>query len=358
MPTADVPGQRATIGDVAREARVSKGTVSLAYSGKRKISEPTRQRIFAAAERLQWAPSSPARALATRRSNALGIVLCRDPRILASDSFFPSFLAGVEQALNGRDMALILQVVSSPAAETRAYRNLGRGRVDGVILLDLERDDQRIPLVDRLGIPAVILGDYGPSDLPSVYADDRASVRALLDHLMALGHRRIAHVAGPDRYVHSIARREAFVEHLRASGLDHTLVRTGDFTAESGRGLTRALLSLPERPTAICYANDVMAMAGLTLAQQSGLVVPDDLSVTGFDDSELSAHLSPGLTTVSTDAFTRGVRSAESLLASIEGHPLGDLELDCNRLQLRASTGRCPPLADPISTAPHHHTAH
>lgn len=332
-----------TIDDVARLAGVTKGSVSLAYSGKRKISEATKERIFAAAAELDWTPSSSARALATKRSNTVGIVLFRDPKILASDAFFPSFLAGVEQSLSAHEMALVLQVVTSTDSELKAYKTLSRGRSDGVILLDVETVDPRIAWVRELTLPAVIVGYHGSqTPLDQVYSDDERSIHEVLDHLIGLGHTRIAHVAGPNRYIHSTARRSAFVQHLTACGLDGSRVYEADFTAESARSLTRRILGSPERPTAITYANDVMAIAGMSCAQHLGLRIPDDLSVTGFDDSELSAHLSPPLTTVSTDAFTRGVRAADSLVATLTGHPVGDLELDCNHLITRASTGRAP----------------
>lgn len=333
----------ATIDDVARLAGVTKGSVSLAYSGKRKISAATKDRIFAAAAELDWTPSSSARALATKRSHTIGIVLFRDPKILASDAFFPSFLAGVEQSLAAHEMALMLQVVMSEESELKAYKTLARGRSDGVILLDVETVDRRIAWMAELALPAVVVGYHGGhTPLDQVYADDERSMREVLDHLIGLGHTRIAHVAGPHRYIHSTARRTAFIRHLDACGLDSSQVYEADFTAESARSLTRRILRSPEPPTAITYANDVMAIAGMSCAQHLGRTIPDELSITGFDDSELSAHLSPPLTTVATDAFTRGVKAAESLVATLGGHPLGDLELDCNTLITRASTGRVP----------------
>ncbi|WP_151523713.1 LacI family DNA-binding transcriptional regulator [Serinicoccus kebangsaanensis] len=326
---------RPTIGDVASAAGVTKATVSHAFSGKRPISEATKARVIAAAEELNWVPSSPARALATRRANAIGIVLARDPEILASDTFFPAFIAGVESVLAPREVALVLQVARTRSGEERAYRAIAQGRADGVIVLDLHQDDWRVPLLQGLGTPAVLLGAYdGQSSFSCVRTDDAAPVHELIDHLLAHGHTRIAHVSGPMGYVHSRVRAQAYLERVG----DEELLRQGDFTARSGRDLTAELLQLPDRPSAIVYANDTMAIAGLSYARSLGLRVPDDLAVAGFDDDHLSAHLSPGLTSVSTDPHRRGEVAAEHLLHDIAGGTPRSVTLDCTRLRLRDST--------------------
>lgn len=326
---------RPTIDDVARAAGVTKATVSHAYSGKRPISATTKARVFAAARRLEWVPSSRARALAARRANAVGVVLSRDPAILASDAFFPAFISGVEAVLAAHEIALVLQVVTGRTAEERAYRAMASGRADGVIVLDLHRVDWRIPFLQRLRLPAVLLGAYD-ADTPfsTVRTDDATPVRDLVAHLRGLGHTRIAHVAGPLDYVHSHARADAYVESVGS----RELLREGDFTAGSGRALTADLLDLPDRPTAILYANDTMAIAGYSYARSRGLVVPDHLAVAGFDDDHLSAHLSPALTSVSSDPFRRGRVAAERLLADLAGEPPESVTVDCNELRLRAST--------------------
>lgn len=151
------------------------------------------------------------------------------------------------------------------------------------------------------------------------------------------GHTRIAHVAGPDHYVHGRIRREAFSAAMRARGLDHSLVIEGDFTASAGRDATAQLLKLPVPPTAILYANDMMAISGLSLARSRGLRVPEDLSISGYDDSELSAHLTPGLTTVSTGAAQRGELAVATLLAALAGEDPGAILADHTTVVPRGS---------------------
>lgn len=326
---------RPTIGDVAAAAGVTKATVSHAYSGKRPISAATKARVFAAAEQLQWVPSSSARALATKRANAIGIVLARDPDILASDTFFPAFIAGVESVLARHEVALVMQVVTSRTAEERAYRAMAHGRADGVIVLDLHREEWRVPFLEQLRLPTVLLGAYdGATSFSRVRTDDETPVRELVAHLRALGHRRIGHVAGPLGYVHSYARARTYLEETGT----RELLREGDFTAGSGRDLTAELLAVPDRPTAILYANDTMAIAGYSYARAHGLGVPADLAVAGFDDDHLSAHLSPALTSVTTDPQRRGQVAAERLLSDIRGDLRREVSVDCTHLVLREST--------------------
>ncbi|WP_341947088.1 LacI family DNA-binding transcriptional regulator [Microbacterium sp. LWH11-1.2] len=328
---------RTTIADVAREAGVTKATVSHALSGNRPISEETRAKVLAAAAKLDWVPSQSARALATRRANAVAVVLARDPEVIANDSFFPAFIAGVESVLAETETALLLQVVPGRDAEERAYRALSHGRADGALLLDLRTDDWRVPLLDELGLglPTVLVGAYDqPTTFSCVRTDDAAPVHEIIAHLRAAGHERIAHVAGPLDYVHSRARADAYLAEIG----DDELLREGDFTAASGRDLTEELLALPERPTAILYSNDTMAIAGLSYARSQGLSIPQDLAISGFDDDHLSAHLSPALTSVSSDPAARGRAAARILREVILGaHPRTEI-VDCNVVHFREST--------------------
>lgn len=333
---------RVTIGDVAARAGVSKGTVSLAYSGKRPVSEETRRRIFDAAEELQWTASHRARALATSRTGAIGLVVARDPEVLATDAFFSKFISGCERVLAEHDMGLMLHAVTSPEAEQLVYERLAAGRADGVILLDVEVKDPRFALVRRLGLPAVVLSAHRPirgetAGLPTVYSDDSPAITELVRLMAEAGHTRIAHVAGPAQYIHGRIRREAFGAAMRERGLDDSLVVEGDFTAASGRAATAQLLDLPQPPTAILYANDMMAIAGLSLARSRGLRVPESLSISGYDDSELSAHLSPGLTTVTTGAVQRGELAVTTLLAALAGEDPGVVLADHTTVVPRGS---------------------
>jgi DNA-binding LacI/PurR family transcriptional regulator len=334
--------RRPTIDDVARRAGVSKGAVSFALNGRPGVGHATRARILNAARALDWRPSTRARALSHSRAFALGLVISRSPELLAADPFFPHFVAGVETVLAGCGYALVLQVVGNDRrAEADSYRRLARDdRVDGVFLTDLRRHDPRFQLLVELGLPgvAVAVGSPGGCPLPWVAVQDRHGVEQAVAHLVELGHTRIGYVAGTPGYVHSASRRAAWRRALRRAGLVPGPVVAGDFTAPGGARATRQLLGQPDPPTAIVYGNDLMAIAGMGVALEAGLEVPSELSVVGFDDVPLAAHMTPPLTTVRQDALAWGEAAARVLLAVVEGQSVPTIQLDLPQLIVRAST--------------------
>lgn len=337
--------RRPTISDVALRAGVSKGAVSFALNDRPGVSAETRRRILAAADELGWRPNLRARSLPTKRAYAIGLVVCRPVRLLAVDPFFPAFIAGVEGVLADRGLALVLQVVPDAGAEQAGYRRLAEdGRVDGVLLTDVHVSDPRIRLLEELGLKAVSLGrPGGASPFPAVVEDDGAGIRAAVNHLVALGHRRIGHVGGPDRFIHGRGRVDAWREALLAHGLPRAPHRRSDFTPAGGATATTALLRLGRPPTAIIYANDLMAIAGMKAARAVGLRVPDDLSVIGFDDTVLAAYVTPALTTVHVDAVTWGRMATTTLLRLVEDGAADDVQMSAPRLVVRESTARPPP---------------
>lgn len=337
------PSRRTTIADVAALSGTSKGTVSFVLNNKPGVAEETRRKVLAAIDELGWQPSRLAQSLSFSRADAIGLVLARTAETLRSDSFFAPFIAGVEHSVSQADMSVLLRFVETDETEEAAYRSLVQGgRVDGVIVADLLPEDPRIGYLERLGVPAVTLNSPdGPSPFRAVVNDDVAGVRAAVEHLVGLGHRRIAQVSGPQRYLHTRRRRAAFAQSLAAHGLHPDSAVEADFTAQGSAEATRRLLAAPAsvRPTAIVYDNDTMAVAGMVVAQDLGLVVPRDLSVVGFDDAELSPYVSPALTTVRTDPFTWGAVAAQELLAVIRGTASGpSTALDAPSLVVRSST--------------------
>jgi DNA-binding LacI/PurR family transcriptional regulator len=331
---------RTTISDVAREAGVSKGLVSFALNDRPGVAPETRDRILAVADRLGWRPNLRARSLSTDRSFAIGLVIARDPDIIAGDPFFPAFIAGLESTLGPANMSLVLSMVADERAEAESYRQLAENdRVDGVILTDLRHGDARVRLVAELGLRAATLGmpDVATT-VPAVSLDDGPGIRAAVDHLVGLGHRRVAHVAGPSRMLHGTRRSESFAAALRERGLRDDLIVETDFTAADGARATHELLALADRPTAIVYSNDPMAIAGIGVAQRLGFRVPDDLSVTGFDGSDVGEWMHPSLTTVTTRVSEWGREAARTLLHLIEHGVADDVELPPAELLIREST--------------------
>nr|WP_274388268.1 substrate-binding domain-containing protein [Salsipaludibacter albus] len=267
----------------------------------------------------------------------------RRPETLAADPFFAPLLAGIEQVLAGHGRSLVLRVVDDEA-ERDAYHEMVKAGIAGFVLTDLRVDDPRGSWLRDLASPAVALGRPDQAaGLPAVELDDRAAIADSVDHLVALGHARIAHVTGIPGMVHTDSRIEAFRSAMTRCGLDPGLVEVGDFTADGGAGATKRLFSTgrPE-PTAIVYANDLMAMAGLAALDRMGRSVPGDVSITGFDDVPLAAYASPPLTTVTSDALGWGRAAARLLLEIVDGDDVTDLTLPPSRLVLRGSTGPPP----------------
>jgi DNA-binding LacI/PurR family transcriptional regulator len=333
------PAPRVTIADVAREAGVSKGLVSFALNDRPGVAPETRSRILGVAGALGWTPSLRARSLSSKKSFALGLVMARDPEVLGSDPFFTSFLAGVETILAPQGLALVLSVVPDEATELATYRTLATdGRVDGVFVTDLRHDDPRIPCLTELGLPAVTLGRPDQaSAFPAVCIDDTHGVTETVRHLAGLGHKRIAHVAGSPTMLHGSRRRTAFTEAMHAAGLDAGQVVETDFSISAGADATRRLLGQPLPPTAIVFANDPMAIAGIGVAQELGVRVPEDLSITGFDDIEFARYVYPALTTVGATPLVWGRAAATTLLALIRTGRSDDVELPAARLTIRGS---------------------
>lgn len=334
--------RKVTIGDVASRAGVSKSAVSFVFNGRPGVGEETKARILEAARELDWRPDARARALSRSRAQALGLVIRREPELLSTDPFFPQFVAGVESFLSTVDYALVLQVVGDAQAERDAYSRFAHeARVDGVFLTDLRIEDERPAELAGLGMPCVLLGTgSGDEDTAPIGLDDGAGIRRAVRHLHALGHRRIAHVAGPDGYVHSQTRRDAWADELVHLGLAPDLVVRADFTGASGSRATHELLDHPEPPSAIIYANDLMAIAGISAAIDRGLRVPQDLSVVGFDDIPLAPYIIPPLTTVRQDVFQWGHECARTLVAIVEGQEPGAADLPPVDFVVRGSTAR------------------
>ncbi|MGS2644808.1 substrate-binding domain-containing protein [Streptosporangium sp. LJ11] len=343
--------RRPTIADVARRAGVSKGAVSYALNGQPGVSEGTRARILAIAEEIGWRPSSAARALNGARAHTVGLALCRPARTLGMDPFFMELVSGIEGELSARSYALMLQVVADHGQEVAVYRRWwGEGRVDGAILVDLHVDDPRIPAFEALGLPAVVIGDpAGAGSLVPVWSDVGGAVRETVEYLVALGHRRIARVAGPPHLVHTVLRDRAFAE--ACDGVAEQVTVHTDHTGEEGARATRRLLGSPARPTAIVYDNDIMAVAGLSAAQDLRLDVPRDLSIVAWDDSPLSRVVRPPLTALSRDISAYGAHAARRLLSLVAGEEAGPYQDEAARLTPRGSTAPPPPPAGSLRGA-------
>jgi DNA-binding LacI/PurR family transcriptional regulator len=341
---------RPTIDDIAREAGVSKGAVSFALNDRPGISAATRERILRVAAEMNWRPHKAARALSGARADAIGLVVARPAKTIGAEPFFGLLLAGLQAGLSTRSVALHLMVVEDTAAEIEVYRRWTSERhVDGFVVVDLQVRDQRVAVLEELGVPTVVMGGPGGhGGLASVWADDREAMLSLIDYLAALGHRRIAHVAGAPAFRHTQRRMRALHDAARRLDLVDAVSVPTDFSDAQGASATRTLLSKPQRPTAVIFDSDVMAVAGLGVATEMGVAVPGEMSIVSFEDSVLTRIVHPSLTALSRDTFALGEQVARTVLAVIaDPDATRDLQMPTPRLTVRKSTS-----TPPIDSAP------
>ncbi|MEV3968732.1 LacI family DNA-binding transcriptional regulator [Streptomyces sp. NPDC050698] len=317
------PTPRVTIKDVAARAGVSKGAVSLAFNHKPGLSEATRDRIFRAARELGWEPSLTARTLAGSRVDVVGLAVCRPARVLGLEPWYMEFVSGVESVLAEHSSSLLLRLVRNMDEEVGVQEAWWRGRqVGGSILVDFRAEDPRAALAERLGMPVVAVGHPSlTGGLTSVWTDDATAVTEAVRYLAALGHRRIARVGGAAELGHTAIRTAAFDEAAGTLALAGAWQVATDFSGDAGARATRSLLtsSAADRPTAIVYDNDIMAVAGLAVAAEMGLRVPEDVSLLAWDDSQLCRLTHPTLSAMSHDVHGFGAEVARTLFSVITG---------------------------------------
>ncbi|QUQ65680.1 transcriptional regulator [Kutzneria sp. CA-103260] len=306
-------GHKVTIKDVAQAAGVSPSAVTLAVHGKPGVSAATRDRILRVARELGWSPNQAAQSLSGRAIHSVGLAIARPARLLGREPFYMEFIAGIESVLSVNSCSLLLRLVE-PEQEIAVQREWwGANRVNGSILVDLRTDDPRVPALSALGLPAVVVGHpslAGP--FTSVWTDDATAMNEAVRYLAAIGHRRIARVSGPAELGHSAIRTEAFANAARDLGLQAQTI-VADFSADQGARACRSLLLAAERPTAIVFDNDIMAVTALGVAAEFGLSVPGDLSLLAWDDSELCRLTRPTLSAMQHDIFAFGADVAQTL---------------------------------------------
>lgn len=315
-----------TIREVAKLSGVSVSTVSRVFNGYGDVSAATKERVMATARSLDYAPSAAARTLVRRRSQLIGVVLFtgnEHPDI--GHPFFQNVLVGLKHGIGSRGYDVLLFATEQPdSSSAGAHAYLRRARhhhVDGIVLMGVDhRDPEVLRLLDAdIPVIGVDLDVSGPR-ASYVSSDNVGGARIAVRHLYELGHRRIATIAGPEDTKPGADRLLGFRAELQALGLESPqgYEQAGDFYSESGEAATRALLALPEPPTAVFAAADLMAVGAIKAAREAGVDVPRDLAVVGFDDIQLASLLEPSLTTVRQDSVGLGQATARALLEQIE----------------------------------------
>jgi LacI family transcriptional regulator len=323
----------ATIRDVAERAEVSVASVSRVLNGAGPVTEATRQRVLEAVEALQYVPHSGARSLSTSRTNTVGVIL---PDLYGE--YFSELIRGMDVAARALGYHLIVSSSHDDAAEASAAIRSMRGRVDGLIVLSPHVGAANLAS-GLAGRTPILLMNGGGADAgrPSIIVDNHGGAVAAVEHLVALGRRRIAHIAGPAGNLDAEARMAGYMEAMAAAGLP-TWVIDGAFTKASGHAAGEALAALAERPDAVFAANDNMAVGAMLALQEAGLRVPEDVALVGFDDIPLAGLVRPGLTTLKIQIAETG-RNALVRLVKLIGSA-GDAACEVIRPELvvRAST--------------------
>ncbi|MET9390186.1 LacI family DNA-binding transcriptional regulator [Streptomyces sp. NPDC006624] len=331
-----------TIRDVAERAGVSKSLVSLVLRGSDQVRPEKRDAVLRAVRELGYRPNAAARSLSERRTRTVGVLLSdlRNP-------WSVDLLDGLNPLLHAHGLHMLL-------ADARLNRRTGQHpadplldlRVDGLVVVGTLPDPAALGSVAER-IPVVLAGsrEPAPPGVDVVAGDDGRGAGLATGHLIGLGHRRIAHIAGYG--VVGELRRRSFEETMRRHGLaDRAPVEPGDMTEEGGYRATVRLLSRPERPTAVFAVNDITAIGVLSAAGEMGLRVPHDLSVVGYDNTSIARLRHVWLTTVDNTSHEIGRRAARCLLERMErlegGGGAGRLDLTAPTLETRGSTASPP----------------
>ncbi|MDF5753866.1 LacI family DNA-binding transcriptional regulator [Spongiactinospora sp. TRM90649] len=314
--------ERPTLEAVAARAGVGRGTVSRVINGSPKVSDRARDAVLRAIDELGYVPNRAARALVTRRTDTIALVVSETQQRIFDEPFFAGIIRGIGSALSETGLQLILAMAQSPQEHARLEQYLTNQHVDGVMLISLHGADPLPGRLEEMGVPTVLCGrPVGLDPYSYVDADNRAGARQAVKYLLGNGRRRIATIAGPqDMYV-GVDRLAGYRDALLATGLPE-LVAFGDFSERSGVTAMRALLAEHPDVDAVFTASDPMALGAMRVLREAGIDVPGDVAVIGFDDSPAGPHSSPALTTVHQPAEAMGRQMAKLLVARINGEPL------------------------------------
>ena len=338
-------GAAVTLRDVARVAGVHPATVSRALNEETRalVNQETARRVLQAAEELGYQPNPIARGLKTNRSYTIGVLI---PDL--TNPLFPPILRGIEDRLETAGYTpLIANTDNDPERELLDSQAMRARQVDGIIAATARRDHRLHDALLEAGIELVLVNRrQGELPVSSATADDALGMRLSVEHLLSLGHTRIAHLAGPLDYSTGLDRHESFLETMRAGGLepDPELVLVAEaFTEAEGARLCGHLMGEGVEFTAVAAANDLLALGCYDVFAERGVRCPEDVSVLGFNDMPFAGRFQPPLTTIHIPHYEIGTAAAELMLERLQdgGSPPREIRLEPS-LVVRESTGRAP----------------
>jgi LacI family transcriptional regulator len=314
---------RLTIVEIAKQSGVSRSTVSRVINDDPNVKAQTRQRVRSVMQKLNYQPNAAARGLATGKTRILGLVIPMGITVLFSDPYFSLVIQGISAACNQHNYSTMLWL-AEPEYERRTIQQIvSGGMIDGLIIASARTDDALIEAVRMRNLPFVLIGRHPVhNDLSFVDVDNRVSARAAVMHLLRLGYKRVATIAGPLTMIGGLDRLAGYQDALASRGLvsDPWLIVEGDFTDEGGYHAMRKLLELPreDSPDAVFCASDTMALGAIRALREAGKKIPDNVALVGYDDLPFAVHSVPPLTTVRQPIHRAGFVAAETLMDMIE----------------------------------------
>jgi LacI family transcriptional regulator len=326
-----------TIKDVAREAGFSVATVSRVLNNSGPVRDETRLRIEEVATRLRYAPNLAARSLITRKTLTIGVLL---PDLYGE--FFSEVIRGIDRAARIGGYHLLVSGSHNDRQEIEAAVHAMHGRVDGLIVMSPGLEPRTIVTGLPRRLPLVLLNcEDGGNEIDSVNVDNYGGAREMVQHLVGLGHRRVAIIGGAADNYDARERLRGYQDAIEDRGavVDEELRVEGDFTEFSGHKAVRKILRLDPRPTAIFAANDSMAIGALSALREAGVPVPEEMAVAGFDDIPIARYVSPPLSSVHVPIRGLGVRAVERLLLAMTDETERAREVLPTRLVVRESCG-------------------
>lgn len=308
-----------TLEEIARLAGVSRSTVSRVINQHPNVRPEVREQVWRVIREVGYYPHAAARNLVTRRSQIIGVVIPETVPKVFSDPYFPVVLHAISNALAERGYHLMLSLLT-PQQEEAFYQRALRGRVvDGIIVVSAQITDPLIARAYQDGLAVVSIGRYPQEpNVSYVDADNVEGARVATEHLLRLGRRRVATIAGPQTMAPGMDRLEGYRRALHAWGISPSpeWIAEGDFTEAGGYMAMRRLLAV--RPDAVFVASDLMAVGALKAIREAGLRVPDDIALVGYDDVELARYTDPPLTTIRQPIAELGRVAVQLLLRQIE----------------------------------------
>lgn len=309
-----------TLEDIARQAGVSRSTVSRVINNQPNVSPAVRTRVQDVIRDTGFHPNLAARTLATQRSWMIGLILPRSVSSFFADPYFPRLTQGIAQACNHHNYTLGLFLVGEREDEERIFPRISRkGFVDGILVQSGHIGEQLIDRLVNLHLPIVVAGrPFEENNVTYIDIDNVAASYQAVTHLAKLGRKRIGTITGTMNSTVSIDRKEGYLKALIGSNLniDSNLIVEGDFTEAGGYRAMQQLL--PALPDAVFAASDIMALGAMRATREAGLHIPGDIAFVGFDDLPLSKLSDPPLTTIHQPIYEFGYRSVEILIDQIE----------------------------------------